>query len=81
MAQMRWPKRMVRYLWRISLILNYITMEETINTLEDLQKLLAFCISEMSEKETKDFDYKYYLDFIRDRLGDLIHNLQENGTH
>lgn len=56
-------------------------MEETINTLEDLQKLLAFCIYEMYEKETKDFDYKYYLDFIRDKLGDLIHNLQENGTH
>lgn len=42
--------------------------------LQDLQKLLSFCIYEMYEKWDKDFDCKYYLEYIRDRIGDLIHN-------
>lgn len=56
-------------------------MEETLIKLSDLQKLLSFCIYEMYEKGDKDFDCKYYLEFIRDEINGLILNLQENGTH
>ena len=47
----------------------------TKTALEDLQKLLSFCLYEMYEKEDKDFDCKYYLEYIRDRLGALSNNL------
>lgn len=54
---------------------------ETAYAIEDLQKLLSFCIYEMYEKENRDFDCKYYLEYIRDKLGDLSVNLKENATH
>ena len=53
----------------------YIVMKIKMKiALQDLQKLLSFCIYEMYEKWDKDFDCKYYLEYIRDRIGDLIHN-------
>lgn len=54
---------------------------ETAYAIEDLQKLLSFCIYEMYEKENRDFDCKYYLEYIRDNLGILSTNLKENATH
>ena len=53
----------------------YIVMKIKMDyALEDLHKLLSFCIYEMYEKQNKDFDWKFYLEYIRDRLNDLIHN-------
>lgn len=50
---------------------------ETAMALQDLQKLLSFCIYEMYEKENKDFDCRYYLEYIRDKLGALANDLGE----
>ena len=54
---------------------------ETAYAIEDLQNLLSFCIYEMYEKENKDFDCKYYLEYIRDKLWALSTNLKEDATH
>ena len=51
---------------------------DTTVALQDLQQLLSFCIYEMYEKENRDFDCKYYLEYIRDKLWVLSTNLKEN---
>lgn len=57
-------------------------MRKTIYTLENMQRLLEFCLYEAYEKENKDFDLKRYLDFINDRLKILSSNEQkENATN
>lgn len=42
--------------------------------IEDLQRLLEFCIYEIYEKKNSDFDAKYYLNYISKRLEFLISN-------
>lgn len=49
-------------------------MENPYITLEDINKLLEFCIYELYEKQNKDFDWKFYLEYIQKKLQYLITN-------
>lgn len=46
----------------------------TIYTLENMKKLLDFCIYQLYEKKNQDFDWEFYLEFISDRLEKIIDN-------
>lgn len=42
--------------------------------LQDLQRLLDFCIYQIYEKKNTDFDAEFYLDYISKKLKDLSDN-------
>lgn len=42
--------------------------------IRELQRLLDFCIYELYEKKDKNFDWKFYLEYISKKLKDLSLN-------
>lgn len=58
----------------MGIVIYIVMMNKMEYVLQDIHKLLSFCIYEMYEKQDKDFDWKFYLEYIRDSLNDLIRN-------